>query len=376
MEKIDKNFIVLKEAGDYFFSNEAYEESAKFYESSVVYFESPQSKFSAALAYIKLSEKIASKRGVYLKKALSILNKLRGKWKNPAVNYYRAIVLSFLGKYNEASQDFDYVMENFTEFKDLKFSIDLSLSYSIPRNKSEYVHDYLYSQDLVKLYDILSSYSIGENREKILKAIYGEEDIEMAKAREIKRLYQKVRNSPIKEKLLSNIAVNQAVALLYMWGETEKTYKMIEENSKGFFISTEKLPPLTAHILDQISGIEIKRKGMPFFIERELENVLKIIEMFKKIKKKSVNLDRIMLELIELSEKEEIEIPLIKEKRIYREDVIKLLFSMLEELLERIKNRSLSYYSKKESNSLMKVVIDSLPVPKEQKGELILEYVQ
>ncbi len=368
-----EHFELMRDTANYFFSNEMYEDASQLYEKASVYFNSPEAKLSAAIAYIKISERIKKKSIFYLKKALKHLNSLVGRWNNPLVNYYRGVVLSLLGEYEEATKDFDNLYDNIEEIKDLDMVIHVDFNFIIP-SMDNYVYEYLYEAPLVKLYRLLANYEIGSKRTDFLKAFFSEEDEEMAKAREIKRIYSKVSSSKeLKKYLWTDVAVQQASALIYMWGDERRAIDAIKQHTKYYFIMTEKLPPLTASILDQIVGINFRIKGLPFFVEIEIDNITKISKIFKKMSH-SKNLNEIVFEIVDFVSENGLDVKPISSDRIYRTDLFNYLRRVLSSCIDRLYRRAISYYSSRETSNLLRVVIEPLPISKNEKEEILLAY--
>ena len=374
---MDKAFELLRDSANYFFSNDKFEDSAVLYEKAGLYFDSPEMKLNAAIAYIKISTKSPNKKKYYLLRALKYLNKLQ-HWDNHLVNYYKGVVLSLLGDYEKASGEFDKLYENMDSFEEISYAlIDLTKGLV---GKNFYVYEYLYEEPLVKLYRILSRYSIGREREDLLKNFYGEDDIEMAKAKEIKKIYEEVSSSKEMEGFLwGETARLQATALIYIWGDKKKALKSIKENSKGFFILSQRFPPLTAFILDKISGINFKRKGYPFFIKEIIEQIKEVSKIFGIAGMKVLDRKEI-LEIIKnasqgTSLEKKVEALIGSKSRKYRNEIFGLSKEILIYYIDKLYRRAVSYYSSKEALSFIKLILEPLEFPKEEKNKILSDFM-
>ena len=361
---MDINFVVSAIAGDYAYANGMFEEASRAYGKALEFTDDKETRLKAGVAYIKVAEMVKEKKSIYLKKAKDVLEGLSKEWKNAKVFYYLGLALTFLGNYEEGGKQLSKALALGDE--DIIIS-NIEVDITIAASTKAKAYAYLDTPELASLFTLLSDYSLGRKRERFLMKVYEEKDPLTAKAKELKRIYKKVMNGFLSDYLRGETAKLQAIALLYMWGESKEAIEEIKKRSKGFFISTEGLPPYTATVLDKLSNLDLKRKGLPFFIEVEIEKINELAKLMDDvIEGKAKNVKERIERIAEIRD--------FLPPDALKEDIIMGIKYLMLMGLDKLYKKALSIYSKKEASALVKAVVKGLPLVEEEKLMLLREF--
>ncbi len=368
---------MLSIAGDVFYANGDYEQSALAYEECVNYSENPNDLVKAGIAYYKLGLKTGLNRISYLKRAKDLLEKAVSLTENVSARYYYALTLIELGEAKEAVENLSLIIDSIEDSavaSTIESYVFLSqLSLEADREAYQYIDDPF----LISLYDFIKTRLPDEvfNR---LKEKHNSDNKYVNLAKELNQLYSRfVINPEIKGVLKS--PVERYILLLYVLlrgEESEDTIKLIK--NRDF----KKMPPYTRTIIKAFMdymGFKEKEE-LPYFTQKDIEMAERIANLIKKIKRREVKSDALLRELkiikTNLIDDKSVKncenlIKELKESVPSSDEIVNSLKGILIKHLINTYVRITAFYEQKSSLSLFKSILSSLNIEDKIKMDVL-----